>query len=788
MGDSGRWENGVWIVEGPGGAYFPPVGPLDAAHVSDSSLEPIDAGEFVDESQTRGRGWMPNFPFRWEIAAYVSLFSVAILMRLFDLGSRAVHHDESLHGVFANNFANGEGYIHNPLMHGPFLFHSTAASFFLFGTSDFTLRLVEALFGALLIFVPLLLRPRLGNVGTLLVALMLAFSPTLLYFSRFARNDIFMAVWTLALVGVVWRYMDEKQTKWLYAAAALMALGFATKETQFIVVALVGLGLLALSWKELGEWVWGQRYMDEFSSSGILVIVLGAMTLPMLGAFSGIFQDTFGITLAAAEGTTGLATGEAEGIGIIVALIITGVLSAISLAIILRWNLKIGLILMAIFWMITFLLFTSIGTNLIGITSGVWQSLGYWVGQQDVRRGSQPWYYYFIIVSVYDFLPCVVAVVAGIFYSMRGLRSYYWTIIPASLAAVALAVTLAVSVSLGGVLFAGVPIVFTLIPLAMAETSEQKFTRFLAFWAAGTFVAYSLAGEKMPWLTVNVTLPLILLAGKALGDAFAGVEWRRPVLNGGWMLYIGVPIFLVVAWRAIFFETHGNGFTDLIELWVLLAIIGFSLFGMWKLINKIGRAPAWTISLTVVVGVMFVLTVRAGWIATYINSDVPNELLIYTQTAPDIPRLANEIKAASELTGEGYAINLIVDGTDGFTWPWLWYLRDYTATSYPEYDKTGKLEDTPESSIVVVNARNASVVRDALGDPSFSEGRRFRHRQWFPEDYRNITAGDFFGTVIDRSRWEGSIDFFVFRKLPSPIGAVDSFVYFRDDIPLSVPE
>ena len=776
--DSGRWENGAWIVEGAGGPYSP----------SDDPTKAVDAGEFIDESKTCGRGWMPNFSFRWEIAAYASLFSVAILMRLFDLGSRAVHHDESLHGVFANNFANGEGYIHNPLMHGPFLFHSTAASFFLFGTSDFTLRLIEALFGAVLIFVPLLLRPRLGNVGALLVAVMLAFSPTMLYFSRFARNDIFMAVWTLALVGVVWRYMDEKQPKWLYAAAVLMALGFATKESQFIVVALVGLGLVALSWKELGEWIWGQRYLDEFSSSGILVIVLGTMTLPMLGAFSGIFQDTFGIILTAPEHTPGLATGEADGIGVVSAIIITGVLTALAFAIIFKWNLKIGLILMAIFWVITFLLFTSLGTNLIGITSGVWQSLGYWIGQQDVRRGSQPWYYYFIVVSVYDFLPWVVAIVAGIFYSIRGLKSYYWTIIPAAVAVVAFAVTLVASVSLGGVLFAGVPIVFTLISLAMAETSEQKFTRFLAFWATGTFVAYSLAGEKMPWLTVNVTLPLILLAGKALGDAFTGVEWRRSVVNGGWMLYIGLPIFLVVAWRAIFFETHGNGLIDLIELWVLLAIIGFSLFGMWQLTKRIGRAPAWTISLSVVVGVMFVLTVRAGWIATYINSDVPNELLIYTQTAPDIPRLANEIKAAGELTGTGNTINLIIDGTDGFSWPWYWYLRDYTTVSYPEYDTTGKLENTPESSIVVVNARNASVVKDALEVPEFSEGRRFQHRQWFPEDYRNITAGDFFGTIIDRRRWEGAIDFFFFRKLPSPIGGVDSFVYFRNDIPLSVPE
>jgi len=731
---------------------------------------------------------MPEFPFRWEFTAYASLFAVALLMRLYDLGSRAVHHDESLHGLFSHNFANGDGYVHNPLMHGPFLFHSTAASFFLFGSSDFTLRLVEALFGSILIFVPLLLRPRLGNVGALLVAGMLAFSPTLLYFSRFARNDIFMAVWTLALVGVVWRYMDEKQTKWLYAAAVLMALGFATKESQFIVVALIGLGLLALSWKEIGEWIWGQRGLDEFGSAGVLVIAFGAMTLPMLGAFSGIFQDSLGITLAAKEGTPGLATGEADGVGVIVAIVLTLVLLAISMAVMLKWNLKIGLVVMAVFWLITFLLFTTLGTNLIGISSGVWQSLGYWVGQQEVRRGSQPWFYYFIVVSVYDFLPWTIAIVAGIFYSLRGIQHYFWMLIPIFLAAVALAATLAGSTGLGGLLFAGVPIVFTLIPLSMAETSEQKFTRFLAFWAAGTFVAYTLAGEKMPWLTVNIALPLILLAGKALGDVFTSIEWRKALGNGGWLLYGGVPIFLVVAWRAIFFETGGKGAIDLIELWALLAIIGFSLFGMWNLTKRIGRAPAWTISLTVVVALMFGLTVRAGWIATYVNSDVPNEMLIYTQTSPDVHRLAREIETAGALTGEDYAISLTVDGSDGFTWPWAWYLRDYTNAAYSSYDTSGKLEAVPDSSIVVVNARNASVVRDALDDPSFTEGRRFSFRQWFPEDYRKVTANEFFSTVIDRSRWDGAIDFFFFRELATPIGGVDSFVYFRDDIPLNVPE
>ena len=161
-------------------------------------------------------------------------------MRLWDLGSRAMHHDESLHALYSWNLFSGQGYQHNPMMHGPFQFEANAAMFFVFGDSDVTARLLYAVMGAVLIVMPLLLRWRLGRLGALFASALLTASPTILYFSRFARNDILMAVWALGLVICMWRYFDEGRNRYLYVAAALMALAFSTKESSYLVVATLG--------------------------------------------------------------------------------------------------------------------------------------------------------------------------------------------------------------------------------------------------------------------------------------------------------------------------------------------------------------------------------------------------------------------------------------------------------------------------------------------------------------------------------------------------------------------
>ena len=164
----------------------------------------------------------------------------AFLLRLLGLGIKAMHHDESLHATYSWYFAHAAPlYVHDPLMHGPFQFHAMAATFKIFGESDFTARIPAAMIGTLIVLTPLLLRRWLGGLGTLLAALLLALSPALLYYSRFAREDIHIALWTVLMVIAVWRYRDDGRDRWLVLLAAGLALGLATKESVYLTAAVL---------------------------------------------------------------------------------------------------------------------------------------------------------------------------------------------------------------------------------------------------------------------------------------------------------------------------------------------------------------------------------------------------------------------------------------------------------------------------------------------------------------------------------------------------------------------
>ena len=86
-------------------------------------------------------------PRDWSWAPFAGITLVALALRMFNLGYRAMHHDESLHSQFSWYLSEGRGYRHDPLMHGPFLFESAGAAMFLFGQTDFVARLMQALFG-----------------------------------------------------------------------------------------------------------------------------------------------------------------------------------------------------------------------------------------------------------------------------------------------------------------------------------------------------------------------------------------------------------------------------------------------------------------------------------------------------------------------------------------------------------------------------------------------------------------------------------------------------------------
>ena len=181
---------------------------------------------------------------RWEVAAYAGLVALALALRLIDLGSRPFHHDESQDAYFSFT----KTFEYNPLLHGPLRFYLTSAVFGILGASDFTARLAPALMGTLIVALPFLLRKQIGRGAALVASVLFAVGPTYLYFSRFAREDVYIAAITLGMLVVVVRFLDRPSRAHPAILGALLAASFATKESTFITVFAAGtfLGPLAL--------------------------------------------------------------------------------------------------------------------------------------------------------------------------------------------------------------------------------------------------------------------------------------------------------------------------------------------------------------------------------------------------------------------------------------------------------------------------------------------------------------------------------------------------------------
>jgi uncharacterized protein (TIGR03663 family) len=219
----------------------------------------------------------------WELVLYGVIFVAAVFTRFYDLGARAVSHDESLHALYSYKLYAGEGYRHDPLMHGPFLFEFTAFIFFLLGDNNFTFRVGLALFGVILVMLPIGFRPWLGRLGTLLASTLLLISPAVLHYSRHVRHDIYVEVFTLLMFIALFRYLrsyqagDEAgQRRWLLLGAAAVALALSTMETSFI-HGFIGLTFIVVL--SLFEGVPAGRRLSWFWAGLALLAVVGVVVL-----------------------------------------------------------------------------------------------------------------------------------------------------------------------------------------------------------------------------------------------------------------------------------------------------------------------------------------------------------------------------------------------------------------------------------------------------------------------------------------------------------------------------
>lgn len=201
----------------------------------------------------------------WQKYLVLALFAIGIWTRLFNLGEKAFHHDESIHAFYSYQIAT-EGrfkgaankdvtFGYNPVYHGPFLYHIGGLFFFLFGDNDFTARLPHAVTGIFLLWLVWEVRRLVGVPMALGMLGAVVLSPIVNYYSRFCREDVYVGVAFFATAVYAGLYLREKRSVHLLLASFFLIIGYATKESSYIYG--FSLGFFAVAWGIIRAWRYG---------------------------------------------------------------------------------------------------------------------------------------------------------------------------------------------------------------------------------------------------------------------------------------------------------------------------------------------------------------------------------------------------------------------------------------------------------------------------------------------------------------------------------------------------
>lgn len=630
-------------------------------------LPDTDENAIPTPKPARVRRFQP--PSREQVLTWLPFWAVLLLgalLRFWGLGDKPLHHDESLHAYYALQLlhntiwqwgtcaagTNVNCYAYSPWLHGPFQFHAIALVYQISqwlgapdnGVNTTTVRIAAATLGTVLIGLPYFLRDYLGRLGAWLACFLLAVSPSMVYFSRFAREDIYYACFTLLAIVATLRYVRDRKIFWLLLASAGLSLSYATKETAFLSIGLFGsfaLGLLAWelglksSFRErlartqhpllprtfatlnlllygvvlaiVAKFFFGwlkdlSTYVSNpanLSKSDAFVLQLKTITvdlIPWLGLLLGFFVLSILLREATGKKRSRGRLGLAAKVDPHAQRLLNTLLAT-------PWTSWFFAFLLG--WGIFLVLYTALFTNIVqGIGDGIWQGLYYWIQQQQVDRGGEPWYYYLLLIPLYE----------------------------------------------------QIGVVFGLIGLGRSLFRPTRFRLFLVVWFLGSLFLYSWAGEKMPWLMIHMVIPMLLLAALGLEPCVLLV-WKG--LRQFWLQRSTRQVQKAASGMESVYPSGGAIFKRRARVSYLLSAAG-CLSALLLLIP----------------------TLQNMYQVSYVHAaDSQHEMMVYVQTTVYVNTVMEKIaEADQQIDGGRHQIHIgVMKGADI---PFEWYLRDYPNTCF----------------------------------------------------------------------------------------------------------
>jgi predicted membrane-bound mannosyltransferase len=765
----------------------------------------------MDTHYSAPSSWLDRpltFLTQWNIEKVLAvvILLLTVISRFYMLGERVMSHDEVNHVVPSWELYQGSGYRHDPVTHGPFQFHIVALSYFMFGDSDTSARIPAALFSIAAVAVVLFgFRRYLGRTGALIAGLMFMISPFLLFYGRYTRNEAFIELFAVVTLYAVLRYLDRGDSLSLYLLAIVTVFQFITKETAYIYTAqlllFVGIlfleGVTGIPWPRpnarsrfiglmggallslaaaLGFAVWNASVIKRAEEGGrtavmltpqftaevialLLAVVLAVIALVLLVrnlGWQGIRSHrSFDIMVLVGSLILPLLTAFVINIigwdpldytspGLIRTGIMLVVMFAISVGIGLWWKPRLWLISAAIFWAVFIVFQTTFFTNGRGFFTGIVGGLGYWLSQQAEERGSQPLYYYALVqIPMYEYL-AALATLAAVYLGVRYRRF-------ASVPGISPAAPQPDEIVVDDA--AVKPGTEKARTLHYHEDSLEHPRRvptlaMLLFFTLTGLVAYSIAGEKMPWLTVHITLPLLLTGAWGLGFMVDRIQWHRADSRRVWTALLVFPILLISLFALLGGllganpPFQGNTLEQLqATSTFLMAAIAF-IFSVVVLVRLPQDGQILQIGLVVFFAFLALLTTRTAIMANYINYDNATEYLVYAHAARGPKDVLEQVEEISRRITGGKDIMVAYD--NDALYPYWWYFRDYPNHRWYTDKPTRDLRDYP---LIIAGDSTSS----RMGPIVQNDYLQFNYmRLWWPnQDYFNLTGERIWNAISD---------------------------------------
>lgn len=713
-------------------------------------------GASAAEPLPQGQHWTGHFNAR-EWVTFSLLIVFGLLLRWTMLDMRPYHHDESLHGMYGRyfyDFPNSNFYKYDPMLHGPMLYNCMRFIYAMFGDSLWAARTPVCLMGTLFMFVPFLYRAHLKRSTLLVLTGAVALSPTLIYWSRFLREDFWVVSGMLfALYGFT---ISPRPLKAFFVFFGV-TIQWCTKENVFVTLAIfIGYPL--------------------FESTFTSVVRDGA---------KGIENATFrALRLVAVAGVSYLLAKLPENMLDIKVALIMGLVFAWFLfecvfesAVKRRtdstfgaigkylqenaWETFVGFLASAII----FCWFYGAGFRYMdGIMDGLGgRAIEYWGQHHAMERIKGPFNFHLYVTAWYEF-PFFLAFVAsiGLFYRRASSEIKFFAALVLGVLVLSFLVTdpepqkvienefwkkfkLKDRLDIIGL--------FVLLFHAPLVTIQHMLRKERALAIAGylftaSFFSYSYLGEKVPWLSMY---PLVF--GLPYLALFYQDYFTKYPIN-----YQTYPVSRAIMWVGS--TSMALGLIFVVELWlrgaptqevlagenvcflafgiILIACAVADSFGKFLGAIHLGRWAAVITSL---------FLIRAAIQTNYVYAGKETEYLSQVHTTYELAETALNIIDQVKYERDGYRPKVYATGES--TWPLTWYFRNIPN----EYRFNAKPEEMSNFTYQYRPWKDGAKKEDFQGE---YYPRRINLRGWWVPDFREVTFKRFLRYAVNHYPWSPS--------------------------------